>query len=464
MNTRFNKILLIKPPKTEMGGYTAPPINLLYLAAFLKKNKPRVSINIVDGSFDGEEEITANLKRLNPDLVGITILTPGRHEGIRIAGLAKKYSQARVVLGGVHPTIMWKQMMEYFKEVDFVVRGEGEITLWQLVSGKPLEYIDGLVWRDKERGIICNRDRQLIKDLDSLPFPAWDMIDLLKYPPKGEGIVNGINLGKEVRIPIIFSRGCMGSCTFCSSWKIWKGYRSRSGKNVTNEIELLVNKYKIRNFNFFDDTLGGNRKAMTDFCQRIIRRRFKIALEGNTRVNIVNKKLLVLMKKAGFHTLAFGVESGSCRLLKKINKGITIDMIKKAFLLTKQAGIKTTALIMYGLPESTKRDNRLTEKLLAEIKPDGIGTVGETWIFPGTTLYEQAKKNRLINDRFWLGKKPCYIYRGGMEKDPVQWKLKLRDWLRFHFLGTIFDRIRIKILLLKASRIPCQQLCSCRRA
>jgi radical SAM superfamily enzyme YgiQ (UPF0313 family)/2-polyprenyl-3-methyl-5-hydroxy-6-metoxy-1,4-benzoquinol methylase len=447
---RFKKVLLINPPELKMNGYLSVPLGLLYLAAYLREKEKGVVVDIVDGALRGERAVIQKIKAFSPDLVGITALTPSRHQALKTARLAKKFRPfSKVVLGGVHPTLMWEQMMKHYKEIDFIVRGEGEITFFELVTGKELEEISGLVWRNRKGLIINNKDRSLVPNLDNLPFPAWEMIDPLSYPAWGKGKVDGIDLGKEVRFPIVFSRGCMGVCTFCSSWRIWRGHRSRRGRKVADEVEFLVKKYGAKHLCFYDDTFGGDRKEVINFCREIVKRKIKVAIVGSTRVDLVDEKLLAWLKKVGFYELAFGIESGSPRMLAKINKKNDLSEIEEAVSFTKKVGIKASALMMYGLPEETDEDKRLTEKLLDKIQPDAIGSIGEVWIFPGTALYIQAKNAGLINDKFWLGKRPYYVYRGGIRNDPINWKLKIRDFLKFHFSGTFLDKIRIKLLLLK---------------
>lgn len=450
MKARFKRILLVIPPGVEQGGYTPSPLGLLYLASYLRKKDSGITLAVIDGALEGERALVAKLNKFRPDLVGVSVMTPGRHQALRIARLVKRMFSYRckVVFGGIHPTLMWEQMMEHYPEVDYIVRGEGEMTLSELVAGKPLAEIDGLVWRDKQEPV-KNKDRALIVNLDDLPFPAWDLIAPLKYPPRGKGFFKGINLETEVRFSLIFSRGCMGACTFCSSWRVWKGYRYRSGRNVAEEVEFLIQRYGAQHFCFQDDTLTGNREEIINFCREITKRRIKIAIVGVTRVDLVDKELLIWMRKAGFYELAYGIESGSPRMLAKINKKTDLQDVKKAAFLTQKAEIKISALMMYGLPEETEEDRRLTNKLLEEIKPDGTGTLGEVWIFPGTVLYYQAQKAGLLDDRFWLGGRPYYIYRGGIGSDPINWKLKTRDFLKFYFSGTFLDKLRIRLLLLK---------------
>jgi len=445
---QFKKILLINPPGTQEYGYTPAPLGLLYLASYLEKKLPQISIKIIDGALTGETATIKRIKQLRPDLVGLSVLTPSRHMAIKIAKIIKdKNPKTKIIFGGVHPSLMWQQIMTHYPCVDFVIRGEGEIPLFKLVSGVKPRNINGLVWKNKFHQVINNPNQKPINNLDKLPFPSWHLVNAQKYPPRGEGIVSNINLKKEIRFSLIFSRGCMGACTFCSSWKIWRGYRSRSGKNVADEVEAMVKQQKAKHFAFQDDTLTGNKKEIISFCQEIIKRKLNVAFGGCTRVDCVDKEILSWMKKAGFYYLSYGIESGSPEMLKKINKKTDIKKIRKAAFLTKKVGIQLGALIMYGLPQETKKDKLLTEKLLKEIKPDDLGSVGQVWLFPGTFIYQQAVKAGLITDKFWLGPEPYYIYRGGIGKDSFNWQLRLSDMEKYYPRKTLKQKITFLIAI-----------------
>jgi len=431
---RFKKILLVNPPHIQQGGYAPSPLGILYLAAYLRSKIPKIRVSIIDAAIQGEKALIDEIQYFKPDLVGVSSLTPGRHHALWVVRQVKKLlPKCKTVLGNVHPTIMWRQMMKNYREIDFIIRGEGEETLFELVNGKLFPKIGSLVWRNKNK-IIDNAVRSMIKNIDTLPFPAWDLVDPLSYPARGVGQINGIDLTKEVRFPLIFSRGCMGACTFCSSWMIWKGYRYRSGELVADEVTMLNKKYGAQHFVFQDDTLTGSKAEIETFCREIIKRKLKLAFFGTTRVDKVDLNMLRLMKKAGFYELSFGIESGSQDLLISINKRTNLKLIERAFTLSKKAGLKTCALMMYGLPRETRKDKKFSQKLIAKIKPDETGSVGAVWIFPGTALYEQAKNTRLIDDSFWLSKKKYYIYRGGIAKDKINYIMRIHDEL-WHLAG-----------------------------
>lgn len=436
---RFRRVLLINPLHLNQGGYTPSPLALLYLAGYLRQDK-RVKIKIVDGSKNGKEPVVEALKKFKPDLVGITTHTAGRHGALLTAKLAKEIRpKCKVVFGGIHPTLMWKQILENYPQVDYIVRGEGEITLWELVHSKKIENIRGLCWK-KNNIVIKNPDRELIKDLNTIPFPAWDMINPKEYPPWGDGVYNNIDTTKETRFSIIFTRGCMGRCTFCSSWMVWRGYRNRKAENVVSEMEMLVKNYNAKHFAFYDDTLTGNKKEIIKFCKEVVKRKWKLAIHATTRVDQVDHEILRWMKKAGFYEVAYGIESGSPEMLIRINKRTDLKKNIIAADLTHKVGMRVSALIMFGLPRETEKDRILTKKLIKRMKPDRIGTVGVVWIFPGTALYEQAKNARLINDSFWLEKRPYYIYRGGIGGDKINYLGIIRDEISYRTLGTPLEK------------------------
>lgn len=427
--SRYHKLLLINTPGIEQDGYRPSPLGILYLAAYVRKYCPKTKVDLIDGAIEGIKNVKKKITTFQPDLIGFSCLTPSRINAIKTAKIAKKIiPQVKIVLGGAHPTIMWQQMMDNYPQIDFIVRGEGEATLKDLLEGIEPAEIKGLVWRQEGKKIVNNSDRSLIKNLNRIPFPAWQMVNPLKYPPRGKGSINGVDLEKTTRVPLIFSRGCMGACTFCSSWWIWRGYRSRSGVNVVKEVELLYRKYGVRHFAFQDDTLTGNKKEIKRFCIEIAKRKIKAAFYGTTRADQVDLPLLRLMKKVGFYEISYGIETGSEEMLKRINKKEDIQTAIRAVALTKKAGIRACALMMYGLPEESGNDRQATEKLLKSAKPDAIATIGEVWIFPGTVLYEQAKKARLISDKFWLGRRPYYVYRGGIGGDKINRWLLFKDW------------------------------------
>jgi anaerobic magnesium-protoporphyrin IX monomethyl ester cyclase len=402
------KILLINPPESEQSGFTNPPLGLLYIAGTLLSQG--FDVNVLDCCLEGREAISKAIEKLHPNIVGITCLTPARKKSLEVAKIVKDCdSTIKVVMGGVHPTIMYEQLLENYPFVDYVVIGEGEITFLELAQGKELSQISGLAFRDGYR-VIKTTPRKYIENLDEISFPAWHLVDLKKYPSCGKGIVHGIDLAKEPRISVIFSRGCKGHCDFCSSWWVWRGWRHRSPKNMVDELELLNKKYGIHHFNFADDALTIDMNATIELCDEIIRRKLKIVFLVTTRTDCVNEKVLRKLKEAGCYQVAYGVETGSPILLTKMGKENEVEEAKRAIRLTKKAGLKAIALMIVGNVGETEQTIRESVNFLRQTNPDEIGCIGGLLILPGTKLYKECKAKCFINDDFWLSDEPYKVY------------------------------------------------------
>jgi anaerobic magnesium-protoporphyrin IX monomethyl ester cyclase len=402
------KVLLINPDGASQEGFSNPPLGLAYLAGELELHN--IDVKIADGYLIGIDGILLEVDDYVPNIIGITCYTPGRINVMKIArSIKQKYPNMLIVLGGAHPTIQWKQILSVYPEIDICVLGEGEQTLLEIAQQKPLDQITGIAWR-KNGETVKNPSRIYFDDLDKIPFPAWHLLDLLKYPPRGSGIVNGVDLAIEPRIPVIFSRGCTANCSFCSTWWIWQGHRCRSAGNMTDELELLNQKYDIKHFVFEDDAFSADIQAAKNLCQEIIKRKLNIVWYATTRVDAVDEELLTLMKNAGCYAISYGVETGSQKILDLMGKKVTVQKARETMIATKQAGIQSIALLIIGNRGETKETINETIDFLNQVNPDDVGYVGGLWIFPGTALYQAAKKEGLIDDSFWLTDRSMQVY------------------------------------------------------
>jgi len=402
------RVLLVNPHETQQAGFSNPPLGLLYLAGNLLKNG--FEVKLVDGCLEGKEAVKDAIEKFRPEIVGITCLTPGRKKALEIAEMAKNFdANVKVVMGGAHPTIMHKQIMENYPCVDYIVLGEGEETLLEIAQGQDPARINGVVYRDNGK-IVKTPPREYIQNLDNIPMPAWHLLELNKYPAIDHGVYRGINLAEVPRISIIFSRGCKGHCDFCSTWWIWKGWRHRSAKNMADEIELLYRDHGIRHFCFADDAMTVDRQATIEFCDEIIDRQLNIVFHVTTRTDCVDEVVLEKLKAAGCYKISFGIETGSPALLEKMCKENDIANAERAIKLSKKAGLLATALLIIGNVGETKETVRDTIRFLRRTKPDDIGCVGGLWILPGTKLYQACKRKGYINDDYWLTDEPLKIY------------------------------------------------------
>jgi len=402
-----HKILLINTPRTALGNMKPPPLGLLYLAGMLLKHN--VDVRMIDGCVEKKGVVEKTIREYKPTIVGISCFTSGRKISLKVARLVKKIDESiLVVMGGMHVTHMYQQVLENYPYVDICVRGEGEKTFLEIVQGKNLFKIDGVAFRDGKE-IIVTKNREYSKNLDEIPFPAWHLVDFKKYCVGRGKIRKGNILNKATKVNVIFSRGCMGRCNFCSIWWVWGNYRNRSAKNMADEIELLYKKFNINHFEFTDDALTLNKKEIIKLCNEIISRELHVSFMAITRADFVDEEVLIALKKAGCYRISFGVESGDPAILKDMNKAIGSDNLKNAFALSRKVGIESLALIINGYFGETVKSINRTIDFLKEINPDRIGTRPGLFVYPGTNDYERCKKMGFINDNFWLGNR--YLIR-----------------------------------------------------
>lgn len=434
------KVLLINPPNNFISDY--PPLGLGYLASTLEKDGFNVKIfDMAKWSWDKDfNEISKVIKKEEPFIVGITSLTDSRLSSFKMVKLVKEIiPESKIVMGGPHPTFLYEQILQNFP-VDFIVRGEGEITFLELTNklatNTSPKDVKGIAFKDNEK-IIKNPDRPLITNLDCVPFPAYHLLDMDSY--MRENLAPWmIQIEKEEAIKIkkgyiITSRGCPFNCIFCSTSKFWgRMFRARSPRNVVDEIEFLHEKYKINYFFIIDDTFTIDQQRVVEICKEILQRKLDIFWMAETRPDYVSDELFYWMRKAGCNLIEFGVESGSPLILKKIKKQISISQIIKAFKLAKKYNLKTLAFIMVGNPGESKKTVEQTIKLLNKIRPDYMG-VAATRIYPQTELFDMAKRKGLINDEYWFKSEGPVVYTGAMDTEQIYYYaflINLHFWKR----------------------------------
>lgn len=398
------KIVLINPPYVNFEGIKesaghGEPLNLLYLAAYLRENTG-CEISILDTEALGLSYagIKNKLNKEAPDVVGITCPTPTMKHVTKIAGIVKEVNpDCAVVAGGPHPTALPEKVAE-IPDIDFVVVGEGELTLLELVNAfnskeKSYEHINGLSYKSGDKIFLTN-PRELIRDLDTIPFPARDMIDRSLYYSAPTKKVSS----EEKSTYIITARGCPYDCIFCLSKVIWhRKVRYRSPKNVVDEIEECVNKYGLREFNFIDDTFTLSESRVTKICEEIRKRNLEISWICFGRANHVSVSMLNEMKKAGCKRISFGLESGSQEILDIMRKNLTLDQAHKAVKMAKDAGLEVHATFMLGNIGETTETIKETIKFAKGLELD-YATSFITTPYPGTDLYKIALENGYITE------------------------------------------------------------------
>jgi anaerobic magnesium-protoporphyrin IX monomethyl ester cyclase len=416
------KILLLNPPRqraqTMQAGYTFSPA-LTCLSAVLRQGGYTPKIIDLFSNHDWNS-ITETLRRERADIVGITCLTNTRMYVRRLARIVKTICPgATVVVGGAHPTVMYRQMLDD-PAVDVVVIGEGDLTFKSLVEavecGDGFEKVGGIAYRE-EGGVVKTEPRPLVRDLDSLPLPDYYHLS------QSDG-------GRPPRTGIAIGRGCPYNCQFCASSSVWGStYRSKSARRVADEIEFVLARSADGVIFVGDDMIGVTEAATAEFCEEIMSRGLKFKWYANARVDSVSESLLVLLKKAGCMMICYGIESGSPKILKTINKRITVDQAKEAFHLTHKVGISCQATVMVGNPGDGADTIRETEALLDTIRPDHLW-VSYATLYPGTGLYELAKRQGLIDDTYWASDRVAPVYLGAMSLPSMfyqKWRINYRQ-------------------------------------
>jgi len=380
------KTALINPPldpKSE-GTYEkwAPHLGLGYLAASLLQ--AGFKCEVIDAKFEGIDfkDVCERVKRYKPDIVGITMVTEDFRSASHIGNFIKAFDPEIItIVGGPHPTAVPARTLRENENYDIAVEGEGEYTLRDIVSVvesgnlQRLRNVQGITYRSNGE-IIRNKPRQLIEDLDSLLFPAWELF----------------KTNENTLYPMVTARGCPFGCIFCQPL-YGKKVRFRSATNLLDEVDYLISKFKCRKITFQDDTFTLNRKRITEFLDEFIRREYSRKIEWicETRVTSVDQDLLKKIKEAGCVSIGFGVESGNEDILKIIKKGITKGQARNAIRWAKEVGLFVRTFFILGHPYETEETAKETISFAKELNAD-MTTFSIMTPIPGTEVEQMAEK------------------------------------------------------------------------
>ncbi len=385
-------------PYTDLNNnnsiFRFPPLGLGYIASYLQKNG--FSVKIIDATFQGEEKAIKEARNLRPRVVGIYSMFTMKQASLRFAE-ALRDSCELSIMGGPLPSV---EPESFLDSVDIVAVGEGEETMLRIVDGKELEEIDGIVYHDKgsnqsveqqnKRSIVYNPVGAPISDLDSIPLPARELFDNKKY------ISYYKQKGKPSTTSIISSRGCPFACDFCSRPVFGSTFRERSASNIADEVEQ-VQSLGYEHLFFQDDCFTLTKRRVRDFCEEVKRRSLRFNWDCLSRVDTLDFEVATEMKTAGCERVFFGLESGSDRILKIMNKSTTAEKGKRAVEAASLAGLKTGAFFIIGYPgddddsmlETFRFANKLPLEYLSFTLPYPI---------PGTGLYERVKNDIITEE------------------------------------------------------------------
>jgi len=456
------KTLLLRLPNDvyKFSGIMHP-YSLAIISAVLKRSRKNVILYDAAIYRLDQKRTIEYVLNLRPDILGVTVMTqhlPATTDFLkRIKGLLPDLI---VVAGGPHITADHRNLLEKNKEIDICVIGEGEYTMLEIINSlenkMSLEAVQGISYRTAGQ-VRTSPSRDYIRDLDSLPFADWGSLPMEKYT---DAITVKKNYGG-----IVASRGCPFSCTFCGAKTVLgSGARVRSAANVLDEIELLYDKYRVRQILFHDSTLNLNNQWVNEICEGILKMGKPLLWGCNLRTENLNIETLKLMKRSGCIKVFVGVESADNEVLKKMRKGTTIERIESGLRMIERAGLPTDYGFILGMPGETEESMEKSIAFAKRLK--GISTFSLASPFPGTELYEIARgEGYLVDD--W-SKRSLYTLAylpNGLKRMQLEhyYQLAVKStYLRPRFLLKQILQLRsflsLKIALRSAYRIFCSRL------
>ena len=371
------------------GGSAAPSLGILMLASVARNDGCTSSVVDAAALSLSEQELLQRLAEVRPEILCISSTTLAIGNANSFAVEAKRLIPALIVIvGGPHVTATPLETMARCPAFDMAVIGEGEATLVELLrahrAGSNLSSVAGLIVREGNELRDTGR-RPFIADLDSLPFPAWDLLEGFpqRYLPAP------FKVRQLPATTLVTTRGCPNTCIFCDRSVFGSSCHAYSAEYVVRQMTELYHRYGIREFSFEDDTFITFKSRLQDICNRLIELGLDISWTCLGRVNHVTADNLRLMKRAGCWQISFGIESGSQEILYLINKRIRLDQVRQAVRLSREAGIRTKGFFILGHPGETRETMRMTIDFALELPLDDISVCHMT-PFPGTELHARA--------------------------------------------------------------------------
>lgn len=415
MTSKYRTVLLSRPPTgsnalqggSDVDPHPQPPLGLAYLAGVLERLSDVNVLDILDGNFSKNyvDDVIYAVKKYKPDLVGFSAFTPFANPALEAATAIKEIDPSILtVLGGPH-AVLADVTMKKCPALDVIVYDEGEGQIDEIVRGKPLSEISGLFIRNEEK-IVPTAPRSYIKEMDSLPYPAYHKLPYFPdgyhpHPPKSTG---------KKWCSIMWSRGCPFFCNYCNRENSFGlQFRNQSPEYVIDHIKYLHSKYGIEELTFYDDVMSLNRKATMKLLDAMTPENlgFNLVWDAETRVDLVDQEMLFAMKKAGCRMMSYGIEHGE--FIHEIKGGTaTLEQAENAIKWTHNAKIETVGYYMIGLPKETPETIRKTIDFAKKLNCT-YAQFAITMPFPGNKLYDEAVKSGLVKlDDTW----DQFVYAG----------------------------------------------------
>jgi radical SAM superfamily enzyme YgiQ (UPF0313 family) len=419
------KIALVVAEEKPQG---CPSLGVAYIAAYLRKHLKGLKIKIWSWVDDFKEIV-----KFNPDVVGISAITPQMNTAIKLSKKIKKKLNALVVLGGSHISALPYTLPESF---DIGVIGEGEVTFKEIVElyrEKGSATVKGVAVRLGGSVFVTEKREQM--KVDSIPYPARDLLDMKHFLKKGNTF--GVHFGKGAHV--FGSRGCPYKCTFCASSSFWQRVRYNTPEHVVKEIEMLIKDYGVELIHLYDDLLIYNKKGLKRMAELIrkkgIHKKVKFGVFG--RVDVFDKGVCEDLKRMNVVHVNFGAESGCQRTLDFLKNGkIKVWQTRKAVALARKYGFTVDASFIIGSPDETEEEMMQTLRFIKSLRLNKFGHYIAT-PYPGTRLWELARDQGVVSpdmdwSQFWMSRR--HIKWLGdqlmMSNTMSRWKL-WRIWKKF---------------------------------
>ncbi len=400
------KILFVHPAANLnlkiQNGLKYPPLGIAFISAVALEQKHDVRIFDANVEKNPFQSLGMLLQEFKPDVVGISFTSLLSDSAYHTAEFVRTtLPHAFIIAGGYHPTVKPLDVINNLN-FDAVVAGEGEVTFLEWLKAyeskdKNYSSIKGLIFR-KNGQVIVNPERELIPNLDTIPFPAYGLLPISRY--------SSMVSTRLPYITFIRSRGCPFNCIFCGVQKMFGNkYRVQSPQKTVSEIDRLIKEFKIKEILFKDSDFLIDKNNVTQLCKLLIEKNFNLIWSCNARVDMVDEKIALLMKQAGCKMITYGVESGNQEMLNNLRKDFTLEQIIQAVKATKKARIQVTLNIIFGSPHETRKIAKQTMKFVKQLDPDYLNCAYLT-AFPGSHLYDDS----LNNGWFIEGKPNSFAY------------------------------------------------------
>jgi radical SAM superfamily enzyme YgiQ (UPF0313 family) len=396
------RLLLIQTPNVTGTLLNLPgkelPLSLLYLAAYARQAGHEVRVLDLDVLGGRLSHLDDAWRTFAPQLVGLSAYTTNVARAAAIAEWVKQRDASLpTVLGGFHASALPEQTLIEFPALDYVVAGEGEQTLAELAAalqaGQPAATTPG-VYSRRDGQVVAGPVRPLIEDLDTIPWPARELLPVRRYVP---------DPGNFYRLPsssILYSRGCPLCCAFCSKAVFHDTVRYRRPEQVVEEMRACGRDFAVRDFRFVDEGPTIHRKRMRALCEAILGGGLDVTWHCYSRVDTVNEDDLRLMQRAGCYHVTYGIESGSPRTLERIDKRLDLDAARRIIATTRRLGLECKANFIIGFPWETHEDIDQTLRFVYDSSPD-LATINVFKPLPGSRLYEELRQASKLRHTKW---------------------------------------------------------------